>query len=53
MFGMDSTTKVILLNCFGGMQDTLKISALLVDAVSRDLVSGKPVVVRMAGTSSV
>lgn len=53
MFGMDSTTEVILLNCFGGMQDTLKISTLLVDAVSRDLVNGKPVVVRMAGTSSV
>jgi len=33
MLGEDKGTKVIFLNCFGGMQDMEKVSALLIGAI--------------------
>lgn len=52
MFGSDHTSKVLFINCFGGMQDTLKISALLCHAISLGITNKKPVIVRMKGLSS-
>ncbi len=47
--GMDTNTKVILFNCFGGMHDQSKYAALLIDAVKRNTVNGKQIVCRLNG----
>ena len=43
-------TKVILINCFGGMLNVDKVSGLLVDMVNKKILT-KPIVVRLKGTN--
>jgi succinyl-CoA synthetase beta subunit len=52
LLGGNSQTKVIFFNCFGGMHDMGKISAVLIDAVKKSFTKGKPIVVRMKGLSA-
>lgn len=50
LLGEDKKTKVILINCFGGMQDMLKTAAAVIDQFQKKTVN-KPVVVRIRGLS--
>lgn len=52
MFGMDDTSKVLLLMSYGGLTDMQITVALLTDAIKKGVMNGKPVIVRIKGVGS-
>ena len=52
IMGNDDQTKVLFVNCVGGIKDMESLALLLVDGCKFGLNNGKPVIVRLKGLSS-